>query len=132
LSLSAGGFVERSGDVRSIGRVGRPLASAQLVGSRRGAGDDCPSEVMLAAVAPSLRAEKEWLPEWVRDHVARDSPPEAVLRDALRRVLGTPDRSTLLEAELLLRELGRNAEHAELIRSVVAEAAGALFVKVES
>jgi hypothetical protein len=67
----------------------------------------------------------------MRAHVERNSSVADVVKDALERVTKTPDRATLLEVQLVLNELGRDPDHATLIRTTVREASRELFGKEE-
>ena len=129
MTAHSGGFVKDQAGVLP----GRPLegqagTAAQAVGSRGGAGSHQPKHVKRASLPPSYTAEgDDWLPRWIREHVERNSPAKDVIEDALRRVSTSPDRETLLEAELLLNELGRLPDNASLVRETVGEVSRALF-----
>ena len=129
MTAHSGGFVkDHAGALPGRLLESQAGTSAREVGRRGGAGSDQPKHVKRASIPPSYSAQgDDWLPSWVREHVERNSPAKDVIADALRRVSTTPDRQTLLEAELLLNELGRLPDNASLVRETVGAVSRALF-----
>lgn len=60
-----------------------------------------------------------WLPAWVREQIEKDPSPESRIRAILARVKENPGERSLLEAQSLLNELGRDAATAKLVHAVI-------------
>lgn len=83
------------------------------------AGGQPPHGVTVPKVRRIKVSKEFWLPAWARDLVDRNVTPEAMVREALKRVSEKHSEKRLLEAQAVINELGRSAEHTKVLRSVL-------------
>jgi hypothetical protein len=83
------------------------------------AGGESPHGVKLPKLRRIEASKEFWLPSWARDLVERNATPEAMVREALKRVSNQHSEKRLLEAQAVINELGRSAEHTKVLRSVL-------------
>jgi hypothetical protein len=60
-----------------------------------------------------------WLPAWVREHIEKDPSPESRIEAIVGRLKKDPGEASLLEAQALLNELGRDPETAKLVHAAI-------------
>jgi hypothetical protein len=59
------------------------------------------------------------VPDWVKDHFTKGGTPESLVAEIAKKVDNDPHHKTLLEAQALLNELGRDPNNAAIIRKLV-------------
>jgi hypothetical protein len=59
------------------------------------------------------------LPDWVQEHFKNGGTPAALIETIEQKVNSDPHHNTLIEAQVLLNELGRDPNNAALIRNLV-------------
>jgi len=59
------------------------------------------------------------LPKWVHDHFEKGGTPASLTEIIEQKVNSDPHHQTLVEAQALLNELGRDPNNAELIRKLI-------------
>jgi hypothetical protein len=123
----AGGLVNAvQRTVRLVGGI--DCQTSELMGGEIWVNPEPPPPFRTPLVAPSYRPTGEdWMPAWVRAHVERGAPAAEIVADALGRTLRTPDRATLLEAQMVLNELGPDPDNAVHVREAVREASRLLL-----
>jgi hypothetical protein len=69
-----------------------------------------------AALHVYLIDPKFWLPAWVRELASNSKAPEGLIKEVIARIEKDPHQNTLLEAQLIFNELGRDPANTGLIR----------------
>lgn len=69
-----------------------------------------------AALHIYLIDPKFWLPAWVRELASNSKTSEGLIREVIARIEKDPHQNTLLEAQLIFNELGRDPANTGLIR----------------
>jgi hypothetical protein len=59
---------------------------------------------------------KFWLPQWVRDFAEKKKSPESLVKEVIAKVEKEPHLTNLLEAQMILNELGRDPANTDAIR----------------
>ena|SRR6516165_2392820 len=96
------------------------------------AGGEPPHGVRLPKVRRIEVSKEFWLPAWARGLVDRNATPEAMVREALKRVSDQHSEKRLLEAQAVINELGRSAEHTKVLRSVLTKETIKSFLSARS
>lgn len=124
-NLHSGG-AQHQGGIRPIpGKWEHPLvaSTAQLPTYQNDTGGKAEGEPPHGVKLPKVRrievSKEFWLPTWVRDLVDRNVTPDAMVREALERISEQHSERRLLEAQAVINELGRSAEHTKVLRSVL-------------
>lgn len=94
----------------------------ETVGRGGGRAHGQPTEVRTPPVRTNGASPGYWLPDWVRQHVDRNSPVRELVEEAVGRAVRSPHESSLVEVQTLMNELGRSPHNAGMVRAVVNQA----------
>jgi hypothetical protein len=81
-----------------------------------------PAEIRLPKMRRLGMPGDWWLPSWVRKLVKSNASVDDLIAETLRRVLASPNETTILEAQAIVNELSRSPQNAPVVHKAFEKA----------
>lgn len=81
-----------------------------------------PAEIRLPRIRRLRMPGDWWLPRWVRKLVDANASVDDLIAEALKRVLASPNETTISEAQAIVNELSRSPQNASVVRKAFEKA----------